>query len=320
MFRHLIYALGALLLSVLFAPVAQAQTATIYVNNSVAQAGGVFDSSGAYYVSNAANIYRVTSGGTVVNLYGAIPGGSSYVNGMTFNAAGDLIFSRELGNIYRFAAGCTAPCTATLYANVPGTPEEIGFDTAGNLYVANYNNGNVYRVAAGCVQPCASTIHATGASLSGSTFGLVLAANDDIYVLSDNGNVYRLAAGCVAPCTPTFLTDAGAIGRGLAFDGAGALYGAIPGDNQIKLIPTNGSAATTYSTGPGFNFPYALATGLDGSLYMADPGAQRAFRIAAAPFPPPVTVPTLSEWAMILFGLLLAGGAALTIQRRRLNA
>ncbi|WP_298163341.1 IPT/TIG domain-containing protein [Brevundimonas sp.] len=31
-------------------------------------------------------------------------------------------------------------------------------------------------------------------------------------------------------------------------------------------------------------------------------------------------IPTLSEWAMILFGLLLAGGAALYIQRRQLTA
>ena len=34
----------------------------------------------------------------------------------------------------------------------------------------------------------------------------------------------------------------------------------------------------------------------------------------------PLPVPTLSEWAMILLGLTLAGGAALTIQRRRLAA
>lgn len=31
----------------------------------------------------------------------------------------------------------------------------------------------------------------------------------------------------------------------------------------------------------------------------------------------PTPVPTLSEWAMILFGTILAGGAALYIQRRR---
>lgn len=32
----------------------------------------------------------------------------------------------------------------------------------------------------------------------------------------------------------------------------------------------------------------------------------------------PAAVPTLSEWAMILFGLILAGGAALYIQRRQI--
>lgn len=39
--------------------------------------------------------------------------------------------------------------------------------------------------------------------------------------------------------------------------------------------------------------------------------------------PPPspaAPVPTLSEWAMILFGTMLAGGAALYVQRRRLVA
>ncbi|WP_298162894.1 IPTL-CTERM sorting domain-containing protein [Brevundimonas sp.] len=36
-----------------------------------------------------------------------------------------------------------------------------------------------------------------------------------------------------------------------------------------------------------------------------------------APAPPAAPVPTLSEWAMILFGLILASGAAVMIQRRR---
>lgn len=36
--------------------------------------------------------------------------------------------------------------------------------------------------------------------------------------------------------------------------------------------------------------------------------------------PPPAPVPTLSEWAMILLAVLLAGGAALQLQRRRQTA
>lgn len=36
-----------------------------------------------------------------------------------------------------------------------------------------------------------------------------------------------------------------------------------------------------------------------------------------ATVPPPAPVPTMSEWAMIILGTMLAGGAALYIQRRR---
>lgn len=38
---------------------------------------------------------------------------------------------------------------------------------------------------------------------------------------------------------------------------------------------------------------------------------------SASVFAPPVTVPTMTGWAMILFGLLLAGGAAMRLGRRR---
>ena len=44
-----------------------------------------------------------------------------------------------------------------------------------------------------------------------------------------------------------------------------------------------------------------------------------AYAFLAAP-PPVAAVPTLSEWAMILLGLLLAGGAAIHLQRRRMGA
>lgn len=53
----------------------------------------------------------------------------------------------------------------------------------------------------------------------------------------------------------------------------------------------------------------------DGDLLLAN-----ALTFAAAGGAPPATIPTMSEWAMILFGLMLAGGAAVMIQRRRLTA
>lgn len=53
----------------------------------------------------------------------------------------------------------------------------------------------------------------------------------------------------------------------------------------------------------------------DGDLLLAN-----ALTFAAGGGAPPATIPTLSEWALILFGLLLAGGAVIMVQRRRLTA
>ena len=51
----------------------------------------------------------------------------------------------------------------------------------------------------------------------------------------------------------------------------------------------------------------------------ASQAASSAVTISLTP-PPPPAVPTMSEWAMILLGALLAGGAALHLQRRRQTA
>lgn len=50
-------------------------------------------------------------------------------------------------------------------------------------------------------------------------------------------------------------------------------------------------------------------------------GTQAAYdNVSLTATPPPAPVPTLSEWAMILlgFGLSLAGGAAVVLQRGRI--
>ena len=75
------------------------------------------------------------------------------------------------------------------------------------------------------------------------------------------------------------------------------LTGSVPAQNGITLSGT--SAITNYAA------PAAGGSGSEKfSLRLVGPSA-------------PAPVPTMSEWAMILLGVLLAGGAALTIQRRR---
>lgn len=53
-----------------------------------------------------------------------------------------------------------------------------------------------------------------------------------------------------------------------------------------------------------------------GSLYFA-PGAVISTSAAPPPVAPPASVPTMTEWAMILLTAMLGGFAVLTLQRRR---
>ena len=80
----------------------------------------------------------------------------------------------------------------------------------------------------------------------------------------------------------------------------GTAVGAVAAsDANIQILEGTGKSA------PDFSAPNNTPRVLVGSV-----------TYSAGPAP----VPTLSEWAMILFGLALAGGAALYIQRRRMTA
>lgn len=102
-------------------------------------------------------------------------------------------------------------------------------------------------------------------------------------------------------------------------------YSGQPGAFAIA----NGRVADTVlepsSTAPllyAYAFPIsaANATKTVVSLGLSNPVGANVSVLGVAAAPPPAPVPTLSEWAMILFGTVLAGGAALYIQRRRLTA
>ena len=80
---------------------------------------------------------------------------------------------------------------------------------------------------------------------------------------------------------------------------------------------------TEYSTGlTAGSYPYGIAAGPDGALWFTEYSGNRIGRIAAASQTVP-TVPTLSEWGMLLLALLLAAAAGLQLHcgaRRRASA
>lgn len=124
------------------------------------------------------------------------------------------------------------------------------------------------------------------------------------------------------------LTDGGS---GLCRGGGALAAGATGGNGCNMVVWGDGAFGGGGSTGGGggYNGGGAINAGSDrngggGSFSAVAPttaqdgvqagnGSVTLCYVVAAPAP----VPTLSEWAMILFGTILAGGAALCIQRRR---
>lgn len=77
-----------------------------------------------------------------------------------------------------------------------------------------------------------------------------------------------------------------------------------------------GNALCVVRGAPSVGSPPHTCTLMVADADESEAGATGVITVSAAPAVAPV--PTLSEWAMILFALMLAGGAALMIQRRRL--
>ena len=132
------------------------------------------------------------------------------------------------------------------------------------------------------------------------------------------------------PGTSTFLGGTGGVpgmwagsggGGGAAGAAVFAFTGAATVTNSGQLGGLSATAGLAGAIGGTDRCSVAGAAGSVGTVDLAAaPGATvTGSLISGSPLPPaPAPVPTLSEWAMILFGTLLAGGAALYIQRRQM--
>ena len=78
----------------------------------------------------------------------------------------------------------------------------------------------------------------------------------------------------------------------------------------MKRIAAVGGAITTL--GSGFYNPTSVAVDSAGNVYVAD---TYNYAVKKLSFPPVTPVPTLSGWAMIVLGLLLAGLALIQFRR-----
>jgi sugar lactone lactonase YvrE len=152
-------------------------------------------------------------------------------------------------------AGAGGPATN---ASIP-SPEGLGFDAAGNLYIASSGADRVYRVDS---RGILDTFAGTGTAASTGDGGPALEAS---------------------------LHDPVAV----AFDQAGAVYISERGSDVVRRVAVDGTIATVAGQvgAPGFcgdglpaaqaclNDPHGLAIGAHGDLYIVDRGNSRIRRV-----------------------------------------
>lgn len=144
-----------------------------------------------------------------------------------------------------------------------------------------------------------ATSRAVGPSLYASPPRTTTGATKQIVTFTPAASVPVTAGQTYVIFASTSQDQAGAPAATGGWDGSTANVYAGGG----AVFQNNGTDTTTW-------------TGSVWSTPVFDFGFTTTFGAAVAP----VSVPTMTEWALILFGAIMAGGAALYIQRRRLTA
>ena len=257
----------------------------------------------------ANNIYQYTPGG----VQSTFATGMNFPFGIAFNANGDLFVANCEND---GGAGYVTKITrGGVQSTIPSgsDPKALAFNSAGDLFEADYHSGNIYKYSGGTLSifatvpaaPQAMTINSAGDLFVGSGYG---AGVESITEITPNGT------------ESTFATGLSFIG-GLAFNGAGNLLVAqettgtilqyTPGGVQsvyatvnasgLNAIAFDGAGNLFAETGPTI---VKIAPGGGQSIFAA--GLNNAAGLAFQPVPEPST-----------FALIGIGAAAAFFARRR---
>jgi uncharacterized protein (TIGR03437 family) len=301
-------------------------------NAQLANPGGIaVDSAGNLYIADSGNArIRKVSGGVITTVAGG--GSSGYFDtgpatsaqlwgpgGIALDSNGDLYFAdTALYGLVRKVSGGVITTVAGggssgLGDNGPATsaqlymPTGVAVDSAGNLYIADYNrirkvsNGVITTVAGNGTQGSSGDNGpATSAQLSGA-MGIAADSAGNLYI-ADSGNIRKVSNGVIATVagngTQGFSGDNGPATSaqlywpwGVAIDSAGNLYIADSYNNRIRKV-TNGVITTVAGNGTqsfsGDDGPatsaqlygsHGVAAGPDGSVYIADSSNNRIRKV-----------------------------------------
>jgi DNA-binding beta-propeller fold protein YncE len=210
------------------------------------------DSAGNIYVAERL-IRKIDTSGTVTTYAGTGVSADifSAPYGIAFDSAGNLYVADASHKIYKIDtsgtvttyAGTGTPDSTDGAGDVASfsTPRGLAFDSAGNLYVADYDNSKIRKIdTSRNVTTYASSGFLGPRGLAFDSAGNLYVADSDnqsILKIDTSRNVTTYASGFSYP-------------YGIAFDSAGNLYVADGGNYNIRKIDTSRNV-TTYAGGSG---------------------------------------------------------------------
>jgi uncharacterized protein (TIGR03437 family) len=331
-----------------------ATSATLGSANGIAvdKAGNIYFTDSIFSVvrkvDTHGNISTFAGGGNPASLGDGGPATSAYLAflgphaGLAVDSAGnvyiaDYIHSRIRkvdgnGNISTVAgSGTTTGIGAFSGDGGPATsaglnsPTGVAFDSAGNMYIADYGNARIRKVDTGGTINTIAGIGSSGASDSGdggpaqsAQLGLVydvavdgkgnvyIADSEHVREVNSSGIISTAAHGFFGTCNPapTPVASADVAANGLAVDSAGNLYIAEKSADCVQELETDGmvsavagGGATQGDGGPATSAALggASAVALDsaGNLYIAGGSAIRKVSASSSqPSAKPIITPT----------------------------
>ncbi len=279
--------------------------------------GMAIDASGNLYVADAGNevIRRVTKAGTISTVAGnrqfsfsgdggpATSAALNFPGSVALDATGNLAIGDDNNDRIRKVGVAQVPKITTFAGNGirsyggDGGPANlaplnliysgVAFDTAGNLYISDFNNGRLRKVTPQGIINSVDT---------GGVYPTAVAVDrfSNLYV-SDSSTVQKITPGGIRTTiagngTPGYCGDGGAATSaclnqpsGLAVDAEGSVYIADQFNNRVRKVDPAGIITTVAGRGnEGFTgdggpataatvtLPIGIAVDASGNLYIAD--------------------------------------------------
>jgi len=277
--------------------------------------GMAFDNAGNLYVADYGDsrIRKIDASGTITTVAGS---------GTTLGLGG---FSGDGG-----------PATSAQL----NSPTGVAFDSAGNMYIADFGNYRIRKVnTSGIISTIAGIGFASGsdtgdggpatsATLTGP-IDLAVDGNGNVYI-SDNehvrivnsaGIINTAAHGFFGTCsqTPTAVANSDVAAGGLAVDSSNNLYIADRTGGCIQVLETNGFVTSVAGGGTNLNgdggpatsaaiTPTAVALDASGNIYIAT--TVYKVRKVTAGSAPPSALPIISSANGVVNGASFTAGIA----------